>query len=86
MNPTDTHNTDSYEQLPLLSSLEAYILEHRPVGGFLRAVISNDLAAACGRGDLPNQRLLYLYVRYLYNRSPSRCWGSPEAYSEWVSG
>lgn len=55
-----------------------------PPGHFLRAVLENDLAEACGRADVTNQRALYDYVFLLYNDAPSACWGSPSKVTEWI--
>lgn len=65
-------------------SLLAYANEHRPVGSFLEAVISNDLKEALGRADAENIDNLFAIVSWLYNYAPSPCWGSPERYAAWV--
>jgi hypothetical protein len=51
---------------------------------FLRAVVSNDLFNSVGRADKTNLALLPLYVRWLYNRAPIGCYGSPEAVAAWI--
>lgn len=66
------------------SSLDDYIVKHIPTGDFLRAVISNDLRSACDRADSVNLRNVPAFVAYLYNKAPACCWGSPEAYKQWV--
>lgn len=53
-------------------------------GQFLQAVISNDLAEACGRADWENLRNLPAFVAYLYNEAPAPCWGSKEKMDAWV--
>lgn len=69
----------------MMGAIERYIEEHCPVGGFLEAVISNNLKEACGRADSVNMGLLPAYVIYFYNEAPAACWGSPEAYARWIS-
>lgn len=66
-------------------SINRFAQEHRPVGGFLTAVLENDLKEACGRADEGNQKLLFEYCRLLYMEVPSDCWGSPEKVKDWLS-
>lgn len=66
-------------------SIERYAKDHHCVGGFLQAVLENDLKEACGRADEGNQKLLFEYCRLLYNEVPSACWGSPDKVKEWLS-
>ena len=65
-------------------SLDAYIKHGRPVGSFLKAVISNNLAQAAVLADEINVRQLPAFAAYLWNCAPSACWGSEEAYREWT--
>lgn len=66
-------------------SLEAYVATGRPVGGFLTAVLENDLKEAFGRADDQCTRNMRDIVAYCYNKLPIGCWGSPEAVSEWFA-
>jgi len=54
-------------------------------GGFLSAVICNDLRGAFGRADETNARLIGEYVRFFYNEVPSPAWGSPEKMEAWMA-
>lgn len=63
-----------------------YILDGRPVGHFLTAVLTNDLKEACGRADESNKHLLWEYCFFLYNYAPLGCWGSEQAHERWVEG
>jgi hypothetical protein len=53
-------------------ALEAYRLEHQPVGGFLQAVIANDLMGAIGRADTVNgtHAALRDFAWYVHNELP----------------
>lgn len=53
-------------------------------GSFLTCVLKNDLRGACENADYMNQRLLYNYVKFLYNEAPSGSWGSVEKYENWI--
>lgn len=68
----------------MLRNLAGYVERHEPVGGFLQAVLENDLKEACGRADSGNLHILWAYVAYLYNEAPSACWGSPAKVAAWL--
>ena len=61
-----------------------YVTQGIVPGGFLIAVITNDLKDACRRADDQNQSLLYEYVKWFYNHAPAPCWGSLENFTVWV--
>jgi hypothetical protein len=69
----------------MVSGLVRWIEQHIMPGDFLRAVIENDLRAACAHADDVNQRLLWNYVNFLYNDAPSPCWGSKENVASWAA-
>lgn len=71
--------------LHLRGGLWYYVHEHRRTGGFLEAVLSNDLSQAFGRADERSREGLFAIVRWLYNEAPSTCWGSPERVREWLA-
>lgn len=52
-------------------------------GGFLEAVLTNDLFGAVGRADSLNLPAIKDICSYIYNELPSNCWHSPEAIREW---
>lgn len=64
--------------------LLAYILVGRPVGHFLTAVLSNDLAEAVNRGDEKNQAALPNYIKFL-NYAPIGCWHSEAHVEQWMT-
>lgn len=82
---TDTF-VNEYAAIPehMRTGLVEYVILHRPVGGFLQAVISNDLRNAALRADLANLPLLRVYVLWLTWNAPGNCWGSREAYEQWT--
>ncbi len=63
--------------------LRAYIERGQMPGGFLSAILENNLIEAVGRADSDNQKRIVEYVKYLYNQAPALCWGSPERVKEW---
>ena len=65
-------------------ALDDYIQRRIPVGGFLEAVLSNNLVNAMSMADQNNLPLLKEYVLFLYNYAPAKCWGSSKKYNEWL--
>ena len=67
----------------MVSELEDYFRNGTVLGGFLTAVLTNDLRGACERADSENLRNLPAFVAYLYNNAPSDCWGSKAKVEAW---
>jgi hypothetical protein len=74
-----------YERLPenVRGGMERYIEYGITPGGFLTAVLENDLADALGRADSNNLPRLQEILSWLHDEVPSVCWGSPAAVSAW---
>ena len=68
----------------MLPAIKAYVETGCPVGDFLHAVLTNDLADACGRADDENMANIPAYIAYLWNEVPSVCWGSKEKVDAWL--
>ena len=81
-----TLSDDVYQKAPekFRHAFARYIEHGMPPGGFLIAVISNDLEGACGRGDDESRTMLFDLVSWLYNWAPSTCWGSEEKFQDWI--
>ena len=65
-------------------SLLNFIRYGVPVGGFLFAILSNNLASAARVADPENEKALYQYVALLHHHAPAECWGSPTAVRSWI--
>jgi hypothetical protein len=63
--------------------VDRYINHGIPPGGFLEAVICNDLAGAVARADHINRHRLVDIVRYMMWFAPANCWGGVPQYAEW---
>lgn len=76
----------NYKLIPrsTIEALERYIEHHIPTGGFLEAVLSNDLCQAFARADEHNCVNLFHIAAYCYNELPRNSWGSPEKVAEWL--
>lgn len=64
--------------------LRNYIDYGLPVGGFLEALLKNNLADAVLSADYMNRQALLAYARLLRNCLPPEAWGSAEAYDAWL--
>lgn len=69
-----------------IDALDRYVEQRIPTGGFLQAVLENDLVAAVSRADDQNRQALADIVQYIYNNLPLACWGSPESVKTWLEG
>lgn len=76
--------SDFYIPDRMMPSLKRYIEEKKAPGGFLTAVIQNDLSEACATADDENLRNLPAYAAYLYNFAPMDSWGSKEKMKAWI--
>lgn len=64
-------------------SLENYLMHGFEPGGFLTAVLANDLQMAVGRADHWNRDRLPEIVSVVVYKMPTISWGSYEAVKDW---
>lgn len=69
-----------------LESLEAYRWQRRPTGGFLRAVLANDLLLATQMADCQNRAAFFDICEYVWMELPTASYGSYEAVEGWLEG
>jgi len=76
-----------YSFLPphMQEGTEGYVERGVNPGGFLYAVLTNDLINAAGRADTINLLYLDKWARWLFNEAPSTCWGSKERVAAWIA-
>ena len=76
-----------YSAIPerIMQNLLYYVKGKEAPGGFLYAVLCNDLFRAVGKADDEMKPLIPLLVQYIYWEVPFGCHGSPEIVSEWMS-
>lgn len=65
-------------------SIDRYVQHKIPTGGFLRAVLENNLMEAIGTADTEAMDNIRHIVCYLYNEVPGNCWGSKEKVAKWL--
>lgn len=73
--------SDVTDKIPpqILEGLRNYAWYGRPTGGFVRAVLCNDLSEAVGRADPNSLAALKEICIFVYCCFPSRIWKSKEA-------
>lgn len=83
----DQFDWSGYEAVPehTRGAVERYYFNRYAPGGFLTALLSNDLMGAVGRADELNAAALYTICRFVHNRLPTVCWGSPQAVTQWLN-
>lgn len=81
------HPEVDYSYLPehMREGARDYVEKGEKPGGFLRAVLSNDLVEAFGYADATNYASMHLWARWLFNEAPADCWGSPAKVKAWLA-
>lgn len=69
----------------LRAGLRGYFLNHEEPGGFLCAVLENDLGAAVARADPVSLHHLKRLVLFLRAAAPTVAWGSREKVAAWLA-
>lgn len=67
----------------MVPHLKDYVWDGIAPGGFLTAVLENDLVRAFNRADGENARAMESWARVLYMEIPTASWGSPEKAAKW---
>jgi len=72
--------------IDVIESLQRYVNNKIPTGGFLHALLANDLRETFARADGVNITKIFQIVCYCWNEIPAVCWGSYEKVDEWLKG
>ena len=70
----------------IVGSLARWVFNGIAPGGFLTAVLQNDLYTAVSRADARNADSLKDISILLFNYCPTSCYGSKEKVTKWVEG
>lgn len=78
-------NRCDYSRIPRITreALDTWAQTARPGGGFVQAVIANDLRGAVESADEEHVDVLPVVVAYAVNRLPAACWGSQQRAADW---
>jgi len=76
----------NYDSLPehMKSGARIYIEEKIKPGGFLCAVLSNNLTEAFVRADNINRDCMFEWVQWLFCECPREAWGNEEKVVKWL--
>jgi hypothetical protein len=69
----------------ILDAIHSYATSRRRPGGFVLAVLRNDLREVFRAADQPSLRGLGDVLRYLHQEVPSSCWGSAATVEAWLN-
>lgn len=77
-----------YRLIPqrILISLYEYVNNRQQTGGFLAAVLCNDLFAAIGKADKESLAAIREIVVFIHMEVPSPCYGNAAAVDAWING
>ena len=67
----------------MIESVMGWVMDGRVPGGFLEAVLKNDLMGAAAAADATNGPKLKDWVIFLHNFTPGGCHGMEQNYREW---
>ena len=75
----------NYDKLPshMQEAARGYVEDGGHIGGFLTALLSNDLVKTYGKADSANREAISTWIDFLYWEAPSPCWGSIEKVTKW---
>jgi len=76
-----------YPDIPYytLEGLYQYVDNHIPTGGFLAAILSNDLFGAVNQADVNNSKALVSIIHFVYMEVPSISCGSKDKMLAWLT-
>ena len=85
--PSYTGSQADWSLIPdhMIGGLRRYIENGVEPGGFLKALLGNDLKETFHRADDGNRRRVFEYLSFLYNYAPSDCWGSRDRVNAWMA-
>ena len=66
-------------------SLDRYVKHGIRTGGFLYAVLTNNLFQAMTKADMENRMNLHEICSYIWNEIPSSCWGTEQKVEVWIA-
>lgn len=66
-------------------SLDLYVSKRYQPGGFLTAVLENNLEKAIANADSESLESLKAICLFVYNKMPGNCYGSPARVAAWLN-
>ncbi len=75
-----------YSKIPaqhMAGAVKRYIENGIAPGGFMTAIITNDLRGAIMRADSTNSSVIKEWIWWFQEHAPAACWGSEEKMESW---
>lgn len=69
----------------IMGGMKRYVDHGIEPGGFLKAVIANDLQQAVSLADDEVIHNIPAIVGWFYNEAPSACWGTEDSCVKWLA-
>ena len=79
-----THNQEHNIPGRTKDTIDNYVMKGWKPGGFVLAMLANDLKGACGTADSINRRYIFEICSYIYNHTPYQSQGSYQAVEDWL--
>ena len=80
----DKGTDEGYVPEHIRPCIESYVLNGWQPGGFVTAVLLNDLFRASARADHENYGSLALITRWVFNNLPEECYGTEQNMEDWM--
>ena len=76
---------NEWQKIPpaMRAGLVRFVAYGEAPGGFLYAVLCNELVEAFDRADSTNRQIVGSYVAWLLSEAPRVAWGNPQRVREW---
>lgn len=78
--------TSSALSIETQAGLTRYIVDHIEPGGYLRAVLENDLMTAIQTADSTHLKQLKSLCNWIFNHAPGNSWGDRCTVDDWIYG
>jgi len=80
----DWYKTQPKIPLVTFNGLERYVIKGIRPGGYLNAVICNNLFQALGQADQHNRHAIGTLATFINSKCPAACFGNPELVQDWI--
>ena len=76
---------DTMPSAAVRMELRNHVANGHPTGGFVKALLNNNLSGAMFLGDHQSQKSIYTCLMWMYNHMPADCHGSSLKIAAWQS-
>jgi hypothetical protein len=76
---------EQYIPAHMHQGMDYYVKHHITPGGFLFAMLANQLELAAGKADETNRNLMHNYLSFFRECLDPEIWGTPEKVQSWIN-